>query len=694
MSGNAKKRPLRFVLRILVLWAIQVAVLLLVDWLLPGVHVDTAAQAFLAVGVITLLNALLWPLLSSIILVFAVFTLGLASLVMNGVLILLASALVAGFQVDSLGAAVILSASLVASSAIVGSLLTIDDDGPWYRNVLRRRMRHRKNVVETHEPGFLFLEFDGLAKPVLESALGQGRMPTLARWLQTGSHRLAGWETDLSSQTSASQAGILHGNNYNIPAFRWYDRTTKKIVASSSPRFVADLEKRLSDGRGLLADDGASRGNLFSGDAPNVMNTASAVLDRSRFHTTDFYAFFLHPYGFSRTLLLSIWDIVLEIWQFRKARRNHVYPIADKKHRGGVYPLMRAFTTVLMRELNMYTLLGDMFAGVPAAYATFVGYDEVAHHSGVESEGALDILHKLDRQMARLEMAAREAPRPYRLVVLSDHGQTGGATFKQRYGLTLEDLIQKLGREKYVVRGDVDVHEDWGAVNVFLTEAVHYEPATVSKPLGRLLKGRTKGEQIALGPEAMPKAPAEEGLGGSGAAGDLLSGSGIVVLASGNLGLIYGTRMDKRATMEQIETFFPGLLDNLARHEGIGFVMVHSEEHGPVAIGSEGRYYLNDDHVEGQNPLAGFSHAARHLRRNDGFPDAPDLYVNSFYNPQTDEGAAFEEQIGFHGGMGGAQSQPFLLFPSDLPLGDEPLIGAEAVHKLLKEWMSNTSPPG
>ena len=79
-----------------------------------------------------------------------------------------------------------------------------------------------------------------------------------------------------------------------------------------------------------------------------------------------------------------------------------------------------------------------------SAYATFVGYDEVAHHSGVESDDAFDILHKLDKQLPRLESAARQAPRPYHLVVLSDHGQTGGATFKQRYGLSLEELIQEL----------------------------------------------------------------------------------------------------------------------------------------------------------------------------------------------------------------------------------------------------------
>jgi hypothetical protein len=426
---------------------------------------------------------------------------------------------------------------------------------------------------------------------------------------------------------------------------------------------------------------------MFSGDALNVMNTASTMLDRSRFHTGDFGAFFLHPYNFSRTLLLTIWEIILEMWQFRQARRKDIYPRLDRAHRGGIYPLLRAFTTVLMRELNLYTLLGDMYAGVPAAYATFVGYDEVAHHSGVESEDAFDVLSKLDRQLARLETAAREAPRPYHLVVLSDHGQTGGATFKQRYGLTLEDLVRQLARETSHVRGDVDVHEDWGHLNIMLTEAVQYGQGAVSKPLGRVLRDRSEEGQVALGPEGAPQAGGDQA---ADQAEEWEPESTIVVLASGNLGLVYGTRIPERATLEQIEAYYPGLLDGLAQHEGIGFVLARSDLDGPVVIGGGGRHYLNDGRLEGEDPLANFGpNAVQHLLRYDRFPDAPDLYVSSFFDTETGEGAAFEEQIGFHGGLGGSQTQPFLLFPSVLPLADEPLVGAAAVHRVLKGWVGN-----
>ena len=681
VEPNKGKRVLRFAIRTGVVWIIQVIALVIMANLLPGVQVQGAGVAFAAVGVIALLNALLWPLLSYIILPFAVLTLGLASLILNGVLILLASDIVPGFYVADLGAAMLLALGMTALNTIISSLLTIDDDSTWYRNALRRRMKRRKKVTATDEPGFLFIEFDGLAKPVLEHAIAQGFAPTLARWLESGSHRLVGWETDLSSQTSASQAGILQGDNDNIPAFRWYDRKRKEIVSSSNPRFVAELEKRLSNGDGLLVDNGASRGNLFSGDAPNVMNTASTILDRTRFHTADFYAFFLYPYNFARTLILTVWDMILEKWQFYKARRKGVYPILDKSHRGGSYPLLRAFTTVLMRELNIHTLVGDIFAGTPAVYATFVGYDEVAHHSGVLSDDAFDVLKKMDRQLGRLEKAIAEAPRPYHLVVLSDHGQTGGATFKQRYGRSLEDLVRDLAGETAVIRVGADVHEDWKSLNVFLTETMHYDQQTLSKALSRVLKNRTQEGQVALGPEAGQRDGIE-------AKGD---GLDIIVLASGNLGLVYGSHVEQRLTMEQIEALFPGLLDGLVRHEGIGFVMVHSAEHGPVAIGAEGRVYLEDGRVEGKNPLAPFGpHAAQQLLRYDGFPDAPDVYINSFYDPETGEGAAFEEQIGFHGGMGGPQTQPFVLYPTELLPPQEPLVGPVAIYHLLKSWLRST----
>ena len=677
------KRPL---VRILIIWLIQTVALLIMTWLMDSVSIDRFVTAIVVTAVIGLLNALLWPILSYVIVPFAVLTLGLAALALNGLIVWLASLIVPGFHLVNFWSAFWLALGMAAINIILSTLLTIDDDNSWSRNQVKRRMKRIEKPEPTDVPGVFFLEIDGLSRPVLNKALDEGFMPTLKRWIDEGNYVLSGWETDTSSQTSASQAGILHGDNSNIPAFRWYDKETGEIVASSNTKVLPILEEEHSNGDGLLSDNGASRGNLLSGDAPYVMATASTITDRSRFHASEFQAYFANPYNVSRTFFLFFWDVILEIRQFRQARKNDVQPILDRHHRGGVYPFIRAVMTVLMRELNIYTLLGDMFAGRPSAYATFVGYDEIAHHSGVLDPGAFDVLHKLDQQFARLESAIHDAPRPYHLVILSDHGQTGGATFLQRYGKSLEEFVQELMTTEHRVVTPLDSSESYGMINAFLTDTITNETSGTTKIIGSVFKGKTVDGEVMLGPEGheIRKEIREGGDKGE----EEEEKPAIYALASGNLGLISFTQWPERMTMEEINEAFPAVLPGLAGHEGIGFLMVRSEEHGPVVIGPKGMYFLVDDRIEGENPLEGFgSNAPDHLRRTDSFPNCPDILVNSFYDPEKNEGCAFEELIGFHGGMGGMQTQPFILHPAELKTNGD-LVGAASIYHLCKGWVN------
>ena len=134
-----------------------------------------------------------------------------------------------------------------------------------------------------------------------------GNAPALARWLRDGTHRLARWETDWSSQTGACQAGLLHGNNDDMPAFRWWEKEHGRAIVTNHPQDAAELERRHSNGRGLLYADGASRANILSGDAPHSLLTMSTVLDRDRPGRLgqDYFAYFASPYGVARTLLRS-----------------------------------------------------------------------------------------------------------------------------------------------------------------------------------------------------------------------------------------------------------------------------------------------------------------------------------------------------------------------------------------------------
>jgi hypothetical protein len=165
----------------------------------------------------------------------------------------------------------------------------------------------------------------------------------------------------------------------------------------------------------------------------------------------------------------------------------------------------------------------------------------------------------------------------------------------------------------------------------------------------------------------------------------------VVVIASGNLAMVYFTRFPERMTQGDIEAAYPGLLSSLVAHPGIGYVVVQSHDHGNVVLGRGGVRYLDEDRVDGTDPLAGFGErAAQEVRRHAGLRHVGDLVINSPLYPGTEEVAAYEELVGNHGGLGGWQTQAVLVHPAAWPLDEEgPLAGADAVHRQLVRWLSH-----
>jgi len=203
---------------------------------------------------------------------------------------------------------VVVGVGMAIITTVTSSMLAIDDDESWHRNVVRFQARRRGQVVESDVPGVLFLEIDGLAYEVLQRAMRDGNAPTLARWLRDGRYRLERWETDWSSQTGACQAGLLHGDNDDMPAFRWWEKDRNAPIVTNHPKDAVEIERRHSDGRGLLHADGASRANILSGDAPHSLLTMSTVLERDRPGGlgADYFAYFANPYNVTRTIALTI----------------------------------------------------------------------------------------------------------------------------------------------------------------------------------------------------------------------------------------------------------------------------------------------------------------------------------------------------------------------------------------------------
>jgi uncharacterized membrane protein YvlD (DUF360 family) len=683
MSGKAKPiqrrqarhGKARMAVRILVVWVLNAVGLMIGASFVPGVTLDSFWYALLAAALLGVLNALIWPALIRFALPITAWTLGLGALFLNGLFVWLVAWIIeGGFDVARVWQGVLLAAWLTVVSIVITTVLSIDDDAVVYRNIVKRQMR-KVGAIESEVPGVLFLEIDGLGHEVLMRAMRDGNAPNLARWVQDGSHRLVKWETDWSSQTGAAQTGLLLGSNENIPAFRWWDKKQGRAVASSAPKDVLAIEAGLSTGKGLLYADGASRSNMYSGDAVHSSLTIATLRQQERHHERrgqGYLAYFSNPFAMVRTIVLMVGDMIKEHWNAAEQRRLDVWP---RGHRGFVYSLLRAFMVVVQRDLAMSAVIGDIYAGRPVVYATFSGYDEVAHHSGIERPDALAVLRNLDQTFDRIARATHDAPRPFHVVVLSDHGQSQGPTFFQRYGTTLEEIVAEAARAKVVSSEMGD--EGMMHLNVTMTAA-----ATGGGAVGVIAKPFAKSTDE----DAMKDA--SEDLAKVGADGKELPE--VVTLASGNLGLISFPRIPHRVTLEELDERYPHVIPALCAHPGVAFMVVRSSKDGPVAIGDLGRHYLDDGRIVGVDPLAPFGeNAAAKVKRTDGFSHVADIMVNSTYWPELEEVAAFEELIGSHGGMGGPQQYPFVLVPDGFALPAHLLLGPGTVHDWMRRWLAD-----
>ncbi|MDR7084077.1 uncharacterized membrane protein YvlD (DUF360 family) [Arthrobacter ginsengisoli] len=643
--------------RLAVAWAASTVALIVTGALVPGFSA-TSWWAYAAVAAVAgIVGLVLRPGLVEISARVGWLAVLLAALLGQALIMYVAIRLVPGIESTAWTALVATWVSAVVGTVISWATTAGTDDG--LITSLAGRARRRQTVTDPEVDGVLFVQLDGVPFPVLQWAVQSGAVPHLRRWLASGDYTFREWTPQLPCTTPASQLGILHGTVDGIPAFRWYDRELNRVLVANRPADARVIEDRHSTGRGLLCDDGVSISNLFTGDAPRSLMTMSRVeVRRGSTQTRRAFAwFFTSPNGFMRSLTRTVGEILKERWQARRQRKRDLDP---RVQRDWTFAVLRAVTNGLLRDLNTALVAEELRRGTRSIYVDYVDYDEIAHHAGMFRPESLAALDGLDRTLGSLAELAGSAPRRYRLVVLSDHGQSQGTPFADRYGQTLAGLCAELMDED-VQNVDASV-EGLGRADSIA---------------GDIAAGGMSGKLAARADEELAKAQQTSAPGEA-------AEEPIVVLGSGNLGLVY-VRGDRRRTLQDLEREWPALVPGLAGHPGVGFVAGIDEDGQAWAIGSRGRHNISSGAVDGADPLAVFGpHAARMLRRALLLPEAPDLYVNSAVDPVTHDVAAFEGLVGSHGGLGGWQDRALLLGPADLMTGlPERIEGADRLHRVL-----------
>jgi hypothetical protein len=472
--------------------------------------------------------------------------------------------------------------------------------------------------------GLVVIHVDGLSHRLLHTAVEQGHMPFVRRLIDEEGYRPLPYGCGLPSTTPFAQAGILYGDNAEIPSYRWWDKAAGFLVGFGSGSTFPRVAEHYFAGREPLTRDGACIAALYR--AGSTDRFGPAYVERHRHDEPDpskraIVTFLANPvtlYFWLRHGGASLFRIAA---QYTRARANH-RPTAE------AYVLAHVYHEVLVHHLTRFALRQAMDEGVPTIYACFYTYDETAHAFGPDDPGSLRILRHVDHSIrfAAEKRRNNRAGIDYEMVILSDHGQVPTRPFAAKNG----------------------------------------------RRLGRSLADWLPGHQVIeyRGPTFGP--PAERASGH------------VAVTYSGGLAHVYFTDIRRRLDRAELDTQFPGLIDNVANLNGIGIVMVKDGEAGTICTAS-GRLPLGLPlERETRKLLAGFDEPevlAHQLRKLNSFQRSGDLVVFGAYDGTTQ--VNFEDQVGGHGSLGGDQLHPFLLLPKRWEVDTSGLRDASDVHPLL-----------
>jgi len=533
-------------------------------------------------------------------------------------------------------------------------------------DVLARRMGRPADTPPPPERRrFIVVQIDGLAHEYVLRAMAGGHMPTLQR-LIAGGYRLQRWRCGLPSSTPAVQAGIMYGDNWDIPAFRWYEKDTGQAPQCKSPAAVVRIKARVAaDRRGILAG-GSSYTNMFDGDARLALFTISAM-GRQRFfeHLRGLgwaLLFALIPWRILRIILLSGWELLRDI-----ARTAWLWARGGFRHRLRLdKPMLQVLTNVVFGEIQTFGIVLDVYRGVPAIYANFYGYDEVAHNEGPLGREAVRALRRIDGYIRQIDRARRKYWPDMELYVCSDHGMTPSVPFKAiDIKKPLGQFVAEHVRASVIwdagpgaagwgapPTGDPAGEDRWlPAESVWLLDELGGIEAHLSR------RGRRLAQ--ALRRRLRERLPPDPALGW-----DLARGSDVVVRNSGSLAHVYFNVTPERMDVSEIAILYPDLLDALVRHPGISLVLGQEDDRA-VVVGPRGTANLTPDRLPVGLPEP--VQATEDLIRLLTFPHSGDLVLMGAWNAMG-RIVSFEDHAATHGGLGGPQDYPFFITPPDVPL--------------------------
>jgi len=525
--------------------------------------------------------------------------------------------------------------------------------------------------------GFIILQIDALAYEDLLTAMERGYMPYTARLCHRGQLKAGRWRCGVPSSTPVVQAGLMFGNSFDIPSFRWYDKQSGQPILCQIPHHAQAMQRRVAAEHPGILQGGSSYVSIMDGGARLSLLTVSALNRHHFFESVRGVGFLLlfclNPLRVGRVMALSLWeylrDVAVRAWDsLREWKLRRPQPL---------YSLSQVVINVVFREIQTFACMLDIYRGVPAIYTNYYGYDEAAHHFGSTSPEALRVLKGVDAQIRQIEQIKRKYQRRrYDLYVLSDHGMTPSQPFREAFGCSLAEFIaEATGRE---VWDEHPVEAEEGA-RTAQTRVIMEELESIESNLSPRTARLVRATRRYLAARTPPLWSDDW---------DLSRRGDIVVRNSGPLAHVYFNVTRRRMEVREIALLYPELLPRLLNHPGIGLV-IGCEEEDVVAMGHRGTLILGaQSTVRGENPLTTLADAglaAQELAHLARFPHSGDLILLGAWEADPPQRViTFENQVATHGGLGGQQLYPFILYAAHQELNPDELVNAPQLYDFFR----------
>ncbi len=549
----------------------------------------------------------------------------------------------------------------------------------------------RSDVSLDRRRGFIIIQIDGLSYDHLMQAVAAGYMPYLSRLLAERRLVMAPWRCGLPSTTPAVQAGIMFGNRFDIPGFRWYEKERGQVMMAKRPGQVQAVRARISRGRTGILRGGSCYVCMFDGDADLALFTLS-TLHRHRFFESArgmglFLLFLLSPFRVLRLLGLITVSYLAGLGRRLVALLRPFDPSAVLRTWHSVLnlfdvfsPLLHAVSDAVFTEVQTFGVMLDIYRRVPAIYANYNSYDEVAHKLGPDHRAAFRVLRGVDKRIRQINrMRARYRRREYDLYLLSDHGNSPSVPFSWRNGTSLGQYIAAQIGEGLSVDEQVGPHVHSAEKTRYLLEELQGLEDRFSPRLRQVLAAvrRYVDRRVLAGQEFDY---------------DLERQRDVVVSASGPLAHVYFNVSPRPLDLIEVILLYPQLLDSLLANSDIEALVGRAGE-GTIVLGARGGTLViegDSEVVESPHPLAPFgdtAYAAAQIHCLAHFPHSGDLIVLGAVEPDG-QVVTFEEQAATHGGLGGPQMRSFIAWPPECPLAPETLDDAQDLYPYFARYLA------